>query len=214
MEGQLAAARARGLYVYIVAGAYAILTDAGNPRFKGAPSIDEAGGVRAIALDSIDVDTLDVRRGDCLLAYDQCYGGGYDGVEGVASASVRNIENDRQLTDEFVTLGYAADDEAERELLVRTDEYYGWTSERAREGNAIFHAVAGAAQDVEDEGELTDRLRQLHLEFLADWLNVCAGYTVPDTVNELEIFDEMWDGAIECVSSNIRYIPDIEYNVR
>lgn len=79
-----------------------------------------------------------------------------------------NPENDHSLCEQWLTPEEADSDEYIRELCVTTDNYYDWTSERARLINRVLADI--------DDGEIdVDRLARHE----ADWRETCTRYCDP-----------------------------------
>lgn len=86
----------------------------------------------------------------------------YAGPEEIVHTTVRGFENEQSLLCDWVRKSYAEQDEAHRELVVVTDRYYDWTSERKR----FIDFYSGI--DYYSEEELR-----------AKWNEICLRYAQP-----------------------------------
>ena len=86
----------------------------------------------------------------------------YAGPEEIVHTTVQNFENEQGLLCDWVRKSYAEQDEAHRELVVVTDRYYAWTSERKR----FIDLHAGNSSFSEED------LRK-------EWNEICSRYAQP-----------------------------------
>ena len=196
--------------VYRLGGRDVVLVDwQFDALLEGVPIVECAGDVAAVAVedmpDGYDNDSL-------LLSFDDQLADDYAGGD-ILAWRVVDTDNERRLLDVFVSQDYAFEDEAKRQLLVRTDETYEWDSERTKFEGAMYCSMANVAERWGDEGEFADALADLKRELREDWRNVCSWYNVPDYMDVDKIFKEMYSLESHLVSCDIRKVPDVEEEV-
>ena len=145
------------------------------------------------------------------------YPGGDEGEE-ITDAPIRNEENEQKLLVDGVWSPVDANksDEYVRELLVTTDRYYDWTSERSRMVNAIHNALRDAddnlswyngmkdedldADEIKERDEAINDLRSLIKYYHKSWKETCDKYSDPlgwrDYENKSIDFEEVCKEAI------------------
>lgn len=85
---------------------------------------------------------------------------GYSEPEEIIFATIQNPEDEQKLIEGWVRKSYAEMDEAHRELVVNTDRYYSWTSDRTRFINT-------------NQGNINIE------EMKCEWDKICARYSAP-----------------------------------
>ena len=145
------------------------------------------------------------------------YPGGEEGEE-ITDRPIRNDENDERLMVDCVwsPLDCNKSDEFVRELLVTTDGYYDWTSERSRMINGIQDALKDADENLGwydgmkdenlDEDEVAERdeaikdLQSLIKSYRESWEETCTKYSDPlgwkDYSKKSILFEDVYKEAV------------------
>ena len=140
---------------------------------------------------------------DTFRANDDLYSGIEPNGEEIVVASCINPENDQCLLEGIYTKKYALLDKIEQQLVVKTGDYHGWTSERARLESELWDAHEGYI--TEDEAE----------KYKAQWSETVREYIPNGTCPELDIptFEDLLKSAGVVIKTKLEELCDSEgYN--
>lgn len=155
---------------YVMDEKEGILSYIDNPKLTGIEPYQDDGAIGFYPFDTIPEGT-EITNEDVCCDYYEIEKGGAE----LVYAEIINAENKQHKMRAFAEKECAEDSLYESMLLVDTDRYYNWTSDRTR------------FIDSQSEKETTKE------EAKAEWDEICSEYKGKNHFSEAPDFEEIWE---------------------